>query len=318
MKLEEALAGFLTHRGAVGYSNETIHGAGCFLRRFINHLAGQGITTAQEVTRDQILRYLSYLNTEYRTATGNSIAKSTYYTRVGMIRSFFNWLLDTGEILLSPVPEPPQFTREEQTLPRALSEAQTMTLLEACPAHSLAGVRDRAILELFYSTGIRRGELVNLNVNDFSPERSELLIIQGKGRKDRLVPVGEYAAGYLNAYLQLVRPWQAAPDEPALFVSVHHGRRLCSRSINTIIHKVAERSGISRKVSPHTLRHCMATHLLRGGADIRHVQAILGHALIKTTAVYTHLDLTDLKRVVKESHPHGQRRISKGPEESED
>jgi integrase/recombinase XerD len=304
MKLEDALACFLTHRGAAGFSASATESAGCYLRHFIKHLAGQGITTAQEVTRDRLLPYLAYLNSEYRTARGKPIAKKTYYTRVGTLRSFFGWLVDTGEILLSPVPEPPRFTGEGQTLPRVLSEDQTLALLEACPANSL--------------TGIRRGELVNLNTADYAPDCAELLIIQGKGRKDRLVPVGEHAAGYLNTYLQLVRPWQATPDEPALFVSVHHGRRLCPWSINTIIDKVAKRSGITLKVSPHTLRHCMATHLLRGGADIRHVQAILGHTLIKTTAAYTHLELADLKRVVKESHPHGRRRASKPPEKPGD
>jgi integrase/recombinase XerD len=315
VKFEQIFNEYRAWLAARGLAASTIARDECYLRQFLISLEKAGVDDLKEVSGSYIHRYFLYLCGEYRTPHGKPLARSAYRGKVYTVRKFFDWLVDTGRLLVSPVPEPPGPGLETK-LPEPLSEQQTLALLEACPAHSLAGVRDRAILELLYSTGIRRLELVNLNVSDYAPERSELTIIRGKGAKDRLVPVGEYAAAYLGLYLQLVRPWQAAPDEPALFVSVHHGRRLCKYSLNSIVKKIAARSGIARRVSPHTLRHSMATHLLRNGADIRHVQAILGHASLESATVYTHLELADLKQTIKESHPHG---IRPGPKtESKD
>jgi site-specific recombinase XerD len=176
------------------------------------------------------------------------------------------------------------------------------------------GIRDRAILELFYSTGIRRGELARLNLTDYLPDLQELRINQGKGKKDRIVPVGDYAAGYMRLYLKAIRPWMAAPDEPALFVGAKTGGRLRQSAVGEVVRRALIKSGIPKKVFPHMLRHSMATHLLRNGADLRHIQAILGHSSIESTQVYTHLTVQDLSRALEKAHPHGKRTSPKnGP-----
>jgi integrase/recombinase XerD len=189
-------------------------------------------------------------------------------------------------------------------LPEVLSEEEAIRILEATLFNTPHGLRDRAILEILYSTGLRRQELINLNQEDLLLERQELWIKQGKGRKDRLVPVGEYAVRFTEAYLKLVRPWMVeAVAEKTLFLTMN-GQRLTPQSLKLIITKAMKRSGIAKKVTPHTFRHSMATHLLRNGADLRHIQALLGHASLQSTEVYTHLTVEDLKKVVKRNSPH--------------
>jgi integrase/recombinase XerD len=196
-------------------------------------------------------------------------------------------------------------------LPHALTEEEMMKIIQSCIPTTALGLRDRAILELLYSTGIRRRELVNLTVSDFHLESRELLIANGKGGKDRVVPLGEWACYFTEAYVKNVRPWQVySPTEKALFVQYRNGRRLSPRSVKDIVERATAKSGVGRRVSPHTFRHTMATHMLRNHADLRHIQAILGHTNLRTTQVYTHVnieDLKDLKEVVRRYHPHGRR-----------
>ena len=178
-------------------------------------------------------------------------------------------------------------------LPHALTEEEMMKIIQSCIPTTALGLRDRAILELLYSTGIRRRELVNLTVSDFHLESRELLIANGKGGKDRVVPVGEWACYFTEAYAKNVRPWQVySPTEKALFVQHRNGRRLSPRSVKDIVERATAKSGVGRRVSPHTFRH---------------IQAILGHPSLRTTQVYTHVNIEDLKEIVRKAHPHGRR-----------
>lgn len=154
-------------------------------------------------------------------------------------------------------------------------------------------------------------ELINLNVEDFLLERRELLIRQGKGKKDRIVPVGEHAARFTEGYLKLIRPWLAKScGEKALFLTVN-GDRMARQTLKVLIGKAVQKSGVQKRVKPHTFRHSMATHLLRNRADLRHIQAILGHASLQSTESYTHLTIEDLKEAVKKAHPHARRAAPK-------
>ena len=145
-------------------------------------------------------------------------------------------------------------------------------------------------------------------MEDYLAGRGELVIAQGKGRKDRVVPVGEYACVFIEAYLKLARPWTAASlQERALFVNTRSGGRISRAALAWIIEKAARKSGIGKKVTPHMFRHSMATHLLRNKADLRHVQAILGHASIRTTEIYTQVTVDDLREAIRKSHPHGRK-----------
>ena len=194
------------------------------------------------------------------------------------------------------------------SLPEVLTPEETYRGLESVKPNTAMGLRDRSMLELLYSTGMRRRELANLNLSDFSFERGELLIVNPKGKRDRLVPVGEAARQFTEAYLRLIRPWMVSgEEEKALFVNHRGGGRLSLRSVSKIVHRAAQASGVKKRISPHSFRHAMAIHLLRNHANLRHIQAILGHAQITSTELYSHLSLEDLKEAVKRSHPHGRK-----------
>jgi integrase/recombinase XerD len=164
------------------------------------------------------------------------------------------------EILFTSVPKEKRRTKKNKPvkLPQVMTEEEVMKILDTCQINTPVGLKDRAILELLYSTGIRRAELVNLNVEDFIIERGELVINQGKGKKDRIVPVGEYASIYTEGYLKLVRSWMAKAGEKALFVNSMDGTRLSDGTVGYLVEKAVKRSGINKRVTSHMFRHSMA------------------------------------------------------------
>ena len=177
--------------------------------------------------------------------------------------------------------------------------------MSAADPEDLLGLRDRAMLELLYSTGIRVSELAALNLQNLDLRNAELRV-HGKGSKERIVSLGEVVREYLGRYLSASRPYLASTEEPALFVSLR-GKRFHYTNISFLVRSCGRKAGIRKRVSPHGLRHTCATHLLQGRADIRHIQRIPGHAQITSTELYTHLVLEDLKEVIRRSHPHGKK-----------
>jgi site-specific recombinase XerD len=190
-------------------------------------------------------------------------------------------------------------------LPRAvLGTVKTRRLVTRPPLNVALGQRDRAILELLYGTGIRAGECERLEVTDIDLGGGTLLIRNGKGRKDRYVPLAGCAAQALERYLRDARPAILRdPGESAVFLSRGGKRRLQLQSIERLVRKHAAAAGISIPITPHSLRHACATHLLQGGADVRHVQELLGHRDITTTALYTHVTIEDLRKAIERAHP---------------
>ena len=191
-----------------------------------------------------------------------------------------------------------------------LTPEEAVKVLEAVAPRTARGLRDRAILELLYSTGMRKGELVALNVDDFSFERHELAILKSKSKRGRVVPVGEYARQFTEAYLKAVAAvdrGQTKRRRPSSSATTAAGAWRCGRWRRSSRARPG-RAGSASTVTPHTFRHSMATHLLRNHADLRHIQAILGHAKITSTELYTHVALEDLKEVVRRAHPHGRRK----------
>jgi integrase/recombinase XerD len=319
MTYENYLTDYLNHLTVKNYAKGTIDWRRSYLRIFFSYLQNQGINDPKAVTKAQVESFKAYLKTEYRTHQGQELADSSFSSFVTAVTDFFKWLERTGQILMTPAPKPERTKRLKPVkLPQVLNEDEVLKILESCPLNTPPGLRDRAILEMFYSTGIRRSELANLNVEDYSPERQELRINEGKGKKDRIVPIGEYACLFTNAYLQMIRPWLAkSPDEKALFLDTQKGTRLSTQTVADIVKKAVKRSGIGKgriiNVTPHTFRHTMATHLLRNHADLRHIQAILGHASLASTEIYTHLTVENLKQVMKKAHPRS-RRTATGPD----
>lgn len=227
-------------------------------------------------------------------------AKATIARKLATLRSFYRYLVRRGELEASPV-SVVRTPRRQRRLPRCLDIEQIERLLAAPDTATLLGARDRAVLETIYSGGLRIGELVALDLEDLD-EFSEAVRVRGKGKKERLAPLGTKAMEALDNYLSL----RAAAFGPAsrgpLFVN-KAGRRLSTRSVRRKLTKYLRQAGIDAHVSPHTLRHSFATHMLNAGADLRSVQELLGHEKLSTTQIYTHLTTGRLKEVYDRTHP---------------
>ena len=280
--------------------------ARCVLARLFSHL---GITDPRQVEESHLAGFARSLR-EANTRS-KPLARTTQAMYLQRVRSFFCFLAERGHILKDPAADLSQ--PHYAPLPRlVLSERQAERLMNAPSSGSDVGKRDRALLETFYGTGIRRSECARLEVSDLDLAQGTLLVRNGKGRKDRVVPLPHRAALALDAYLREVRPELVTrSSEPALFLTAWHGRRLSPLAIAEVVIKHAKTAKLPH-LYPHVLRHTCATHLLRGGADVRHVQLILGHRSLDTTMLYTRVRVEDLVQVVKRCHPRERRRRRSG------
>lgn len=225
-------------------------------------------------------------------------AKTTIARRLACLRSLFRFCVREGMTESNPA-QALRTPRTGRKLPSLLTTEQIATLLEAPPANEPMGLRDRAILETMYSAGLRVAELVSLNVASWERD-SDILRVIGKGRKERITPLGRYAVKALDQWLSVREP---APDVDALFLN-RFGKRLTTRSIGRMLEKYLLETGLDRQVSPHTLRHSFATHMLDGGADLRSVQELLGHKSLTTTQIYTHVSTRRMQETYEKAHPH--------------
>ncbi len=233
---------------------------------------------------------------------------ATMARKIATLRSFHRWLEKRGLIATNPmlmIRTPKQSKR----LPKAIDVEQVEKLLSAPDDGTLLGSRDRAILETLYSTGIRVSELVGINRGDID-ETEAALIVRGKGRKERIVPLGSHAVAALRHYasaldVELARTGQRGDHESPLFIN-KHGGRLSTRSVRRKVSKYLAQAGLDPNISPHTLRHSFATHLLDNGADLRSVQELLGHQSLSTTQVYTHLTTQRMREAYDDAHPRAE------------
>jgi integrase/recombinase XerD len=253
------------------------------------------VSSFEEVTREHIIAFMRYM-------MENGKSSKTIARHIASIRSFHQFLL--REHIMDKDPsvhiETPQV---ERTLPKVLSPDEVEALLTAPDESTPFGRREKAMLELLYATGIRVTELMNLNVEDVHMTMGFVRCI-GKGDKERIVPMGKMASEALQKYIEESRPklLKRNQKEEALFLN-HHGRRLTRQGFWKILKKLALSAQIEKELTPHTLRHSFATHLLENGADLRAVQEMLGHADISTTQIYTHVTKKRLKDVYNEFHP---------------
>jgi integrase/recombinase XerD len=255
-------------------------------------LREEEIQDLKGVTEEQLVRFAG-------TLTG--LSHQTRATHLGAVKRFFSFLAKRGVLLRDPARELrlPYVAR----LPRRpLSQSEARQLVTAS-ARSPVERRDRAILELLYGTGIRRGEFLRLDAMDADLGEETLFIRDGKGRRDRLVPLPGRAKDALDVYLCRARPeLLKTAGEDALFLTTH-GNRMSESLLDLVVRRRARSAGLRRPVSPHVLRHSCATHLLRGGADVRQVQELLGHQSLQTTALYTRVDVEDLQAAIRRCHP---------------
>lgn len=253
------------------------------------------MTSLNDVQRTQIIHFLGFLKEQGKSS-------KTMARHVASIRAFHQFLLREKVVDQDPSVhiESPQL---EKKLPKVLNLQEVETLLESPVIDNHFGLRDKAMLELLYATGIRVSELIGLNVGDIHITMGFVRCV-GKGNKERIIPIGKAAANALNHYLQDGRKHFVSlkhPDE-AFFLN-HHGSRLTRQGFWKILKRLAREAGIEKELTPHTLRHSFATHLLENGADLRAVQEMLGHADISTTQIYTHVTKTRLKDVYSQFHP---------------
>ena len=230
-------------------------------------------------------------------------ARASIARRLACLRSFFKYCCRENLAAANPA-KALRTPRQGRTLPKFLSAEQIAKLLETPPANTPAGLRDRAILETLYSAGLRVAELVGLDVDRWDRDANVLRVL-GKGRKERIAPIGSFAARALIRWLEVRQPHpEASPEESqALFLN-RFGRRLTTRSIGRMLEKHLLEAGLDRYVTPHTLRHSFATHLLDGGADLRSVQELLGHKSLTTTQIYTHVSTRRMREIYEQAHPH--------------
>lgn len=271
------------------------------LSQFIVFCQERGITKAKEVTKPIVERYQRYLF-YYRKADGSPLNLSTQIGYLQGVRLFFRWLARQNYLPSNPASEI-ELPRLPHRLPNTLTRSQVELILSSPDIGTDVGLRDRAILETFYSTAIRRAELCKLKFFDLDPEGGLLAVRQGKGSKDRLVPIGERALAWVDRYLFDVRPrFLIEPDEGFLFLSVT-GRPLVPDMLGMLVARHVAASGVGIRGACHLFRHTAATLMLEGGADVRYIQQLLGHANLDTTALYTHVSIRKLKEVHSATHP---------------
>jgi integrase/recombinase XerD len=300
--LQQAQQTYLDHLAVErGLAANTLSSYRRDLRRYLAHLAGRDIDAPDAVGEADVSAFLVALregDEEHPPLAANSAARA-----VVAVRGFHRFLLREGLVTVDAArgvrpPSPPK------RLPKAISVQEVEALLAAAGADETPrALRDRALLELLYGCGARISEAVGLDVDDIDLEAGAVLL-RGKGSKERMVPVGRYAREAVEAYLVRGRPELSSVGHglPALFLNARGGR-LSRQSAWTVLVKAAERAGVSAEVSPHTLRHSFATHLLDGGADVRVVQELLGHASVTTTQVYTLVTVDSLREVYATAHP---------------
>lgn len=303
--LERLVRAYLDHLGIErGASPHTLAGYRRDLDRYLGHLAGRGITEAAGVGEADITGFVARLSEgdpDHAPLAPASVARAVVAVR-GLHR--FAASEGLGEDPAAAVRPP----RQPKRLPKALDQATVQRLLEAPDTTTVAGLRDAALLELLYGTGARVSEVLDLDVDDVAAALADPqagLRLFGKGRKERVVPLGSYARAAVEAWLVRGRPdWagRAAAASPALLLN-SRGRRLGRQSAWAIIQTHADAVQIATEVGPHTLRHSFATHLLDGGADVRVVQELLGHASVTTTQLYTLVTVDHLREVYLGAHP---------------
>jgi integrase/recombinase XerD len=300
------LDAYLDYLRVRNYSISTIEHRHAHLNLFFSWCAERSLTRATEITRPILESYQrhpwNYRKKDFKTKEPRPIGISTQRERLCNIRDYFRWLTRQNILLANPASDL-ELPRPEKRLPEeALSIAQIANIFAVPNVDDVLGLRDRTILETFYSCGIRRAELCRLELSDLNREQQTLRIRLGKGRKDRVVPVGNRALHWLERYLETSRPALQIHTSPVLFLNAY-GEGLNLNSLSRMITQLFKKVGLQRDRCCHLLRHTCATHLLEGGADIRYIQQLLGHESLDTTAIYTQVNIKQLREVHARCHP---------------
>jgi integrase/recombinase XerD len=300
--LADAVRRYLNAMLAQGRSVQTVRTARSGLKQLVAFLESVEVTTIEQLDADILMRYREALSW-HLTDKGTPLAPRSQSERLGHLRAFCRWLVAQDWLVADPskrIPNP----RKPQQLPKAiLDESEVQRMLAAPDLRTATGFRDRVILEVLYSSAIRRQEAANLRLDDVDTTHGYLIVREGKNRKDRVVPVGASVCALLDTYIAGVRAdWLNADRDRHLFLN-RFGHGMDPNAVWHVVNKYARALKLDKAVSTHTFRHTCATHMLRAGAPIRHLQEMLGHESIETTQVYTRLTINDLREIHKRFHP---------------
>lgn len=284
------------------YSKATARNREHYVGEFAKWCAERALTRPSEVTKPLLERYQRWLF-HYRQKDGKPLAFPSQLQHLIPVRSFFKWLCRQNYLLSNPASDL-ELPRGEKRLPKhILTASEAERVLGAAPLGDPLGVRDRAILEVFYSTGLRRMELIGLKLHDLDQERGTIFIRQGKGKKDRMIPMGERAFAWVRRYIEEARPALAvAPDDGTVFLT-NLGTPFEAGRLTQLVREYVNQAETGKRGACHLFRHTMATLMLENGADIRFIQQQLGHAELSTTQIYTQVSIRMLKEVHTRTHP---------------
>jgi integrase/recombinase XerD len=284
------------------YSQQTITARREQLGVFVRWCSHRGLESPQEITRPTLEQYQRHLF-HYRKRNGQPLSFRTQYGMLVPLRGWFRWMTRENCVPNNPALDL-ELPRIGRYLPKhVLNTEEVEKVLRQPNISTPIGLRDRAILETLYSTGIRRGECVQLKLFDADLQGGTVFVRQGKGKKDRVVPIGRRAIAWIERYLLEIRPGLTVePDDTTLFLS-QYGEPISRDHLSGMVHDYIEKASLGKSGGPHLLRHTMATLMLENGADLRFLQDILGHETISTTQIYTHVSIRQLKRAHENTHP---------------
>lgn len=284
-----------------GYSTDTVRVRRIALRRFIVWSEARGLHQPADITKAVLERYQRHLF-YYRKPDGTPLTLGSQHSALAPLKTWFKWLTRENHLQYNPASEL-DLPKLPKHLPRAiLSVAEVEAILAEAEPDTPYGLRDRALLELLYSTGLRRMEAAALALYDVDANRRLVFVREGKGRRDRVVPIGERALAWLERYLGESRPQLVGAEHGTLFVT-DYGEPVSPEFVANRVKRYMEFAGIKKPGATHLLRHAMATHMLEGGADVRVLQALLGHASLNTTEIYTHVSIEHLVAIHAATHP---------------
>jgi len=298
---------FIQWMRVTNYSERTVENRQLYLSYFIQWAEDRGITRPTEVTKPILERYQRFLY-HYRKADGQPLSFRSQHSRLIPVRAWFKWLTKNNHILYNPASEL-ELPRLERRLPKHVLTIREAEAVLAVPnLGDPLGLRDRAILETLYSTGIRRMEVINLKLYDMDVDRGTLMVRQGKGKKDRMVPIGSRALKWIDRYITEVRPRLIVdPNDTTLFLT-HLGEAFTTNRLTQMVREYVDAADLGKRGSCHLFRHTMATLMLENGADVRFIQAMLGHAKLETTQIYTQVSIRKLKEIHEATHPARDKR----------
>jgi integrase/recombinase XerD len=306
MQISDAIRRYRNQLLAQGASHHTVRGAKSALEELAQFLETMNVTEVAQLNRDSLMRYREELAWRL-TPKGTPLAVHSQLNLLGHVACFGRFLVAEGWLLADPsanIPRP----KKPRRLPRNIMETSDVECILALPdTHTLPGYRDRTILEVLYSTALRREEIANLELSDVDTDGGYVFVREGKGGKDRVVPLGKSACEVVKSYLIGIRPqWPNSAKDKHLFLN-RWGRGMNPNAVWAVVRKYAKAADLDKPVATHSFRHACATHMLRNGAPIRQLQEMLGHDSLESTQIYTHVTINDLRAMHRKFHPREQK-----------